>query len=76
MVKATGARYGFNMLSAVSARGHLYFMTVEGRINAMVFCEFLRRLITGAQRKIFLKPGKTPLAGFLFGIPASRRQSP
>lgn len=54
VVKATGARYGLNMLSAVSAQGHFRFMTVEGRVNAEVFREFLRRLITGMDRKIFL----------------------
>jgi len=54
VVKATGARYGLNMLSAVSAKGHFRFMTIEGRVNARVFRDFLRRLITGMQRKIFL----------------------
>lgn len=54
VVKATGARYGLNMLSAVSAHGHFRFMTLEGRVNAEVFREFLRRLITGMDRKIFL----------------------
>jgi transposase len=54
VVKATGARYGLNMLSAVSALGHFRFMTVEGRVNASVFRDFLRRLITGMERKIFL----------------------
>jgi transposase len=54
VVEATGARYGFNMLSAISAKGHLRFMTIEGRLNGEVFCEFLRRLITGMDRKIFL----------------------
>ena len=31
VVKATGARYGLNLLSAVNALGHFRFMTVEGR---------------------------------------------
>ena len=54
LVKATGARFGFNMLSAVNAQGHFRFMTVEGTVNATVFREFLKRLITGMQQKIFL----------------------
>jgi len=54
VVKATGARYGLNMLSAVNALGHFRFMTVEGRVNASVFRDFLKRLITGMDRKIFL----------------------
>lgn len=54
VVKATGARFGLNMISAVSSQGQFRFMTVEGRVNAGVFREFLRRLITGMDRKVFL----------------------
>jgi transposase len=54
IVKATGARFSLNMLSAVNALGHFRFMTVEGRVNATVFRDFLKRLITGMERKIFL----------------------
>lgn len=54
VVKATGARYGLNMLSAISATGQLRFMTVEGRVNGTVLRDFLGRLITGVDRKIFL----------------------
>ena len=54
VVKATGARFSLNMISAVNALGHFRFMTVEGRVNATVFREFLKRLIMGMDRKIFL----------------------
>ena len=54
VVKATGARFSLNMLSAVNAQGHFRFMTVEGRVNGSVFKDFLKRLITGMDRKIFL----------------------
>jgi transposase len=54
VVKATGARFGFNMLSAVNSMGHFRFMTVEGTVTATVFREFLKRLIAGMDRKIFL----------------------
>ncbi|MDH3210247.1 MAG: IS630 family transposase [Burkholderiaceae bacterium] len=54
IVKATGARFGFNMLSAVNAQGHFRFMTVEGTVTASVFRDFLKRLITGVERKVFL----------------------
>lgn len=54
VVTATGARFGLNMLSAVNGLGHFRFMTVEGRVNGAVFREFIRRLITGMDRKIFL----------------------
>ena len=54
VVKATGARYGFNMISAVNGLGHFRFMTVEGSVNATVFKQFLERLIIGMEQKIFL----------------------
>jgi len=54
IVKATGKRYSLNMLSAVNARGHFRFMTIEGRVNGSVFRDFLKRLITGMDKKIFL----------------------
>ena len=54
LVKATGARFSLNMLSAVNALGHFRFMTVKGRVTAQVFRDFLKRLITGMDRKIFL----------------------
>jgi len=54
VVKATGARFGFNLLSAVNAQGRFRFMTVQGTVNANVFKEFLKRLISGVDRKVFL----------------------
>jgi len=54
VVKATGARYGFNIISAVSATGHFRFMLVEGTVNAETFKRFLERLIVGHTKKIFL----------------------
>ncbi len=54
VVKATGARFSLNMLSAVNAQGHFRFMTVEGRVGASIFKEFLKRLIVGMDHKIFL----------------------
>ena len=54
IVQATGARFSLNMLSAVNAQGMFRFMTVEGGVNATVFREFLKRLIAGMTRKIFL----------------------
>jgi DDE superfamily endonuclease len=42
------------MLSAISAKGELRFMTSRKRITAALFIDFLRRLITNYPRKIFL----------------------
>lgn len=54
VVFATGQRFSLNMISAVSRKGALRFMVVKGSVGAHVFIEFLKRLIKGARRKIFL----------------------
>jgi transposase len=54
IVSATGARFGCNMLSAVSPKGAMRFMLVNGRITASVFVDFLKRLIHNWPRSIFL----------------------
>jgi len=54
IVSSTGARFGFNLISAVSARGLLRFMVVEGKVGARTFIEFLKRLLHGADHPIFL----------------------
>lgn len=54
VVSSTGARFGLNIISAVSPRGDFRFMCVHGRVDAGVFVEFLKRLIHNAPRKIFL----------------------
>lgn len=54
IVKATGARHALNMISAVNARGYFLFMTVDGGVNGTVVRDFLKRLIKGMDRKIFL----------------------
>ena len=53
-MSTTGARFGLNVISAVSRRGELRFMCVDGRVNASTFIEFLRRLIQTASKKVFL----------------------
>jgi transposase len=54
VVEATGQRCSVNMVSAINARGQSRFMVLEGRVNAGVFVEFLRRLTYRAARPIFL----------------------
>jgi transposase len=51
VVIGTGARFGFNVISAVSAQGEFRFMVVEGTIGAHKFVEFMKRLIHGAGEK-------------------------
>jgi transposase len=54
VVETTGSRYSLNLVSAISPRGHMRFMTVKGRMSAPRFIEFLRRLIENQTRRIFL----------------------
>jgi transposase len=54
IVRATGARFGFNLISAVSPKGQMRFMVVPGKVAAAQFCEFLRRLVYKAVTPIFL----------------------
>ena len=54
VVHTSGQRSSVNMISAVSARGHLRFMLTKGKVNGMVFTEFLKRLMHGAARRVFL----------------------
>jgi len=54
VVQTTGARFGLNLVSAVSAQGETRFMTVKGTFTAPVFVEFLKRLLHKADRPVFL----------------------
>lgn len=54
VVRTDGGRFGLNMISAVSRRGRLRFMVVRGRVGATQFVEFLKRLMHGSKRPIFL----------------------
>ena len=54
VILTTGSRFSFSLISAISSRGHMRFMVREGGVNSSVFIEFLKRLIAGAKRKIFL----------------------
>jgi transposase len=54
VVSSTGARFGLNLLSAVSARGELRFMIAKGRVTAAVFIAFLKRLLVGAEGPVFV----------------------
>lgn len=61
IVETTGARHGMSLISAISSRGHMRFMIKEqGGVNAGVFIEFLKRLIAGAKRPIFLIVDRGP----------------
>lgn len=54
IVRTTGARFSVNMISAITSKGKMKFMTYSGKMKAPVFCEFLKRLIHNVTTKIFL----------------------
>ena len=54
IIRTTGSRFGLNMISAVSAKGRMRFMTVNGRMNTGQFMEFLDRLIRNETHPVFL----------------------
>ena len=54
VVSSTGARFGINLISAVSAQGQLRFMITKGRVTAAVFIDFLKRLLVNATSPIFV----------------------
>ncbi|MCX5909133.1 MAG: transposase [Deltaproteobacteria bacterium] len=49
----TGARFSVNMISSITAREHLRFTTLAGRITAERFVEFLKRLLGNQAPPIF-----------------------
>ena len=54
IIKTTGARFSINMISAVSPNGKLRFMVTEKTLKVDVFLTFLRRLIIGQTKPVFL----------------------
>lgn len=54
VIKKTGQRFSLNMVSAISNKGHVEFMILDGTFNGGIFLEFLKRLIKHKQQKIFL----------------------
>jgi len=54
LIEATGARFGLNMVGAISTQGQLRFMVVKGSVNSEKICDFLERLMHNAENPVFL----------------------
>lgn len=54
VIEATGARFGLNMIAAISTLGHMRFMVVKDSVDSERICEFLNRLMHNADNPIFL----------------------
>lgn len=53
VIKKTGRRFSLNMIAAISNRGHLQFMIIDGSFNSEVFQTFLQQMIKYSRRKIY-----------------------
>jgi transposase len=53
-IRATGQRFGCNMISAITNKGALAFMVFQGKFKAPVFVVFLQRLLKQIVGKIYL----------------------
>src|SRR4051794_4710041 len=69
-VSATGARFGLNMISAISAQGALRFSVFTGMFTAAGFVAFLRRLLHDAEHA-----GAGPVFVVVDGHPAHRARA-
>lgn len=54
MVRDSGGRFGFKLISAVSARGDLHFDVIEDSMNAEKFINFLQKLRQHAGCPVFV----------------------
>lgn len=54
VVRATGQRFGCNMISAITNKGRLAFMVFQGKFKAPVFVDFIKRLLKQVPGKIVL----------------------
>jgi transposase len=59
VIPGTGQRFGANVVSAISNKGHLQFMVFKQRFIAAVFIEFLTRLVrqAGGHKVILILDG-------------------
>ena len=61
VIPGTGARFGCNMVSAITNRGRLNFMVFKRRFRADVLLGFLKRLVRQVRRKVFLILDRHPV---------------
>jgi transposase len=60
VVRVCHRRAGLSLLSAVSNKGELRWMVLDGAVKAPVLIRFLQRLIRDARRKVFLILDRLP----------------
>jgi transposase len=60
VVKATGARFSVNMISAVTTKGALRFAVFDGTTTARTFIAFCKRLLHDAPGPVYLIVDRHP----------------
>jgi transposase len=61
VIPGTGARFGCNMISAITNRGSLNFMVFKEHFEAELFKIFLGRLIKQSEKKVFIIVDRHPV---------------
>lgn len=61
IVHRTSKRFKVNMISAVNSKGEVRFMVTEQSGTTDVFVEFLKRLVSGAKKTVFLVVDNHPI---------------
>lgn len=54
VIRATGQRFGGNMISAITNKGALSFMVFKEKFEASVFVEFMKRLLKQVNGRLYL----------------------
>jgi transposase len=54
VLKVNAKRVGLSVISTVTNKGQMRWKIFDGALNTGILIDFMRRLITGAKKKIFL----------------------
>ncbi len=54
VVRVSNKRHGLSVISTVTNKGEMRWKIFDGALNADILIDFMRRLIRGAKKKIFL----------------------
>jgi transposase len=54
VIRVNSKRHGLSVISAVTNKGQMRWRIFDGALNASILIDFLRRLIKGATKKVFL----------------------
>ena len=61
VLSRTGKRFSLNIIAAISNKGQMVFMVVDGTFNGAVFIHFLQRLLRSVRGKVILIADSHPV---------------